>query len=328
MITENFDSQSLRKSTVAFGALFNNVQFIKKDVDGNELKRFKVPLAFGSKEKYLAKLTEDPTLTKGTQLALPRMAFSLVGMRPDPTRKQQTMLRNRSTTTDNPLIMNSQFVPVPYDLTFELNIISREISDGLQILGMIVPNFTPDYTVTVVYNASIGDIATKDTPIILEGVTYDDNTIGPVDETRVVIWTLTFTMKAYMFGIERSQSQIKNVRIDFYTDGLTPEPIMAANNFVFANTTRGSNTYVLTQDVTNVINVNSVITIVDSSIKVTSVSANTIRGNVIFSTTTQSQQVYLNTPSSVLVTRYTANVNPESASISDNYVIDEMIEDF
>lgn len=96
MIGDPFDAQSVRKATVAFGALFNNITLLKKDANGNELKRIKVPLAYGSKEKYLARITEDSQNKLATQLALPRMGFSLVGMAYDPARKQQTMLKNRS----------------------------------------------------------------------------------------------------------------------------------------------------------------------------------------------------------------------------------------
>ncbi len=171
----NFDSHSIRKATVAFGALFNSIFLKKEDADGNEIKRIKVPLAYGSKEKYLARLTEDPENKRPTQLPLPRMAFNLAGMAYDPMRKQQTMIRNRSAIVGNPNKMHTQFVPVPFDLYFELQIMTREMSDGLEILGMILPYFTPDYTVNIAYSSTIGIQTHKDTPILLNNVVNLDN---------------------------------------------------------------------------------------------------------------------------------------------------------
>ncbi len=328
MIGENFDSESVRKATVAFGALFNTITLMKKDGDGNELKRIKVPLSYGSKEKYLARISEDATNQKPTQLALPRMAFSLVGMSYDPQRKQQTMLKNRSPINSNPNKLNTQFVPVPYDLYFELQIMTREISDGLQIIGQILPWFTPDYTVNIVYNSTIGELANKDTPIILNNTSFDDTTEGASGEVRLVVWTLNFTMKAWVFGPDRTQSQIKRVQIDFYIDGLTPIPELVEGQPVFVNTTRGSNVFVTSSNVAGIVNANSIVTFAGNTVKINNSNNTILTGNVRFTTDAQTMPLYFNAPSTVIVSRYSAQVTPNTATISDQYVLDEMFEDY
>lgn len=328
MIGENYDPQSLRKATIAFGALFNNIILEKKDVDGNEIKRIKVPLAYGSKEKYLARILEDRENNRPTQLPLPRMAFTLIGVAYDASRKQQTLIKNRSPISSNPYKLNTQYVPVPFDMVFELQIMTREISDGLQIIGMILPYFTPDYTVNIAYSSTIGERANKDTPVILDSIVFDDTTEGPSGETRLVVWTLTFTMKGYVFGPERTQSQIKQVIVNFYTDGLTPTPVLANGTLVYISTTRGSNTFVASANVANIVNVGHVVIAAGNTIRITSSDGDTLKGNVIFTTDLQSIPLEFNQPNSVIVSRYTANVVPNTALITDTYTIEEMFEDY
>jgi hypothetical protein len=324
----DFDNHSIRKATAAFGALFNNIILVKRDSNGNELKRVKIPLAYGSKEKYLAILTEDPEKKRATQLPVPRMAYSLVGLSYDAGRKQQTMLKNKSAIAGNPLKLNTQFVPVPYDLMFDLNIITREISDGLEIIGKILPFFTPDYTVSIKYSDTIGQQATKDTPIILSNTTFEDNTVGPSGEVRLIIWTLSFIMKAYVFGPETSQSQIKKVQISFFNDGLTPTDITISGIPVTAISHRGSNTLYTSANVAGLVNANDSIIVDGTTIRVTGVSSNVLTSNLIFTTDAQQLSLQYNNPSTVMVARYTAEVTPNTALITDNYVITDLFEDF
>ena len=61
----HFYNRSIRKIVVAFGTIFNDIQLVRYTKDGLTPKEiFKVPLSYGSKEKYLTRITSDPSLTK------------------------------------------------------------------------------------------------------------------------------------------------------------------------------------------------------------------------------------------------------------------------
>ena len=63
-------------------------------------------------------------------------------------------------------------MPVPYNMDFELVVMSKQSDDALQIVEQILPFFQPDYTITLNDNSTMG--TTRDVPIILNNVTYED----------------------------------------------------------------------------------------------------------------------------------------------------------
>ena len=69
--------------------------------------------------------------------------------------------------------MSQQFMPVPYNMDFEVFVMAKNSDDALQIVEQILPFFQPDYTVTLNDNTDMG--TTRDVPIVLTNVTYEDN---------------------------------------------------------------------------------------------------------------------------------------------------------
>ena len=99
---------------VAFGTLFNDIVLVRYNKTGTEeFERTRVPLSYGSKEKYITRLSSDPTLTKSINVYVPRMAFDLVGINYDSTRKMNTLGKNFAVTQSNAI--NSQYSPIPYN---------------------------------------------------------------------------------------------------------------------------------------------------------------------------------------------------------------------
>ena len=134
----HFYYQLTRKYVILFGNMFNNVSLIKTNKDtGVEIERLKVPIVYAPKEKYYARLRSDPDLERPMQVILPRMSFELTGFTYDASRKQNSLLRsakgNSSTRT------SSQYMGVPYDLTFDLQIYARNVDDGTHIVEQILP---------------------------------------------------------------------------------------------------------------------------------------------------------------------------------------------
>jgi len=206
-----FYHSSLRKLVSAFGVLFNDVFIVRTFKDGAEKERVRVPLAYGPKEKYLARAQQDPTLNRPVAITLPRMSFVITSLRYAGARKLNTIHKNTKITSDNRTLMR-QFNPVAYDVDFELSIMVKNIDDGNQIIEQILPFFTPDFTITI---NSIPSLSLKDDlPITLHNVSYSDNYDDSWEKRREIIWTLSFTAQALFYGPIREQEVITTVQSD------------------------------------------------------------------------------------------------------------------
>ena len=192
----HFYHRTIRKVVVAFGTLFNNIQLIRYTKDlSQELERFRVPLSYGSKEKYITRLFSDPNLVKSIAIAVPRISFELTGINYDSSRKQISSIRNFS--ANNSSRLNTQFVPIPYNFDFSMSVYVRNTEDGTQILEQILPYFTPDFNVTVDFIPGMDQ--KYDLPIILNSVNTTTEYEGDFSSTRYITWDLEFTAKGYIW---------------------------------------------------------------------------------------------------------------------------------
>ena len=197
-----------RKTIVAFGTLFNNIELRRQD------EVMKVPLAYGPKDKFLARLDQVPDPTnKRVQITLPRIGFEISGVSYDPTRKvaPTQKIKIPSTSTKN----KQMFMPVPYNISFELAIISKNQDDGLQILEQILPVFQPHYNLSIKLVPSMNE--TKDVPIVLQNIDYEDTYEGDFATRRAIIYTLQFTAKTFLYGPVTESKIIKKASVDYYT---------------------------------------------------------------------------------------------------------------
>lgn len=231
----HFYYQLTRKYVVLFGNIFNNIALIRRNKDtGLEIERIKIPINYGPKEKYVTRISQDPDLQKEVAMTLPRMSFELVGMNYDPGRKQNSLLRTAKANTATRVA--SQYMGVPYNLQFELNIYSRYIDDGNHIVEQILPYFTPDYTVTINSIPELGFL--KDIPIILDTVSQNIQYEGNYDAVRFVNHTLTFTVKAYYYGPISTPKIIRKVFANIFND-----PTLQAGYLTRLNLESGSGTF-------------------------------------------------------------------------------------
>jgi hypothetical protein len=190
-----FSNRTIRKIVVAFGTIFNDISVVRYNKTGVEQDRFKVPLSYGSKEKYMTRIMSDPNLTKSIATAVPRISFNLEGLSYDNSRKQISTLQNFNYSSQDGL--KTQYVPVPYDFNFTASIYVRNTEDGTQIVEQILPFFTPDFTVTVDFINTMGK--NYDLPIILNSVTTSTEYEGDMLGTRLITWDLDFTVKGYIW---------------------------------------------------------------------------------------------------------------------------------
>ena len=221
MFGQYFYNESMRRMTVAFGQLFNKIQVKRKNSTGDTIQSISVPLAYAPKEKFLTRLDQQPSLDeRELAITLPRMSFEISGISYDGSRKLTRVQKYKTVKTDKEgKVMNYNYTPVPYNISYTLNIFTATAESGLQIVEQILPFFQPDYTVTVIAVPEL-DIK-RDVPIILNDVEYDDSYNGDFTSRRAVIYTLNFTAKTYLFGPANTQKVIKEVQSDLYTD--TPE---------------------------------------------------------------------------------------------------------
>ncbi len=209
MLGTYFYHEILRKTVVAFGTLFNNIELRRSD------EVMKVPLAYGPKQKFLARLDQVPDPTnKRVSITLPRISFEINGINYDASRKVSPTQKIK-VAKDNDENKNV-FMPVPYNLSFELAIISKNQEDGLQILEQILPFFQPHYNLSVKLLPSMSE--TKDVPVVLNSIDYEDDYEGDFQTRRAIIYTLQFTVKTYLYGPVTDAKTIKKVITDMYTD--------------------------------------------------------------------------------------------------------------
>ena len=248
MLGTYYYHEIMRKTIVAFGTLFNQIYIRHDDSAGNTYSEMKVPLAYGPSQKFLARLEQQADLNKPVQITLPRMSFEMTSVNYDSTRKTGVTQTFKASDGTN---MKKVYMPVPYNVGFELNVLTKMNDDALQIVEQILPYFQPSFNLTVDLVKSIGE--KRDIPIVLDSINFQDDYEGDFSTRRALIYTLNFTAKTYLFGpiAESSEGLIKKVQVDYYPDTntktakrvqrytVTPDPVTAGpdDDFGFSETT-------------------------------------------------------------------------------------------
>ena len=221
---EYFYNEILRRTVIAFGSLFNGIEIKHTDSSNNIVSVIKVPLAYGPTQKFLARLEQSADLSKKTQITLPRMSFEFTGLTYDASRKVTTTQTFTTKDPANGAETKKAFMPVPYNMQFELSIMSKLNDDCLQIVEQILPYFQPAYTLTVDLVESINE--KRDIPIVLENITMQDDYEGDFNSRRVLLYTLRFTAKTYLFGPLSSATKdiVKKTTVSYITGDTTSAP--------------------------------------------------------------------------------------------------------
>jgi hypothetical protein len=214
---EYFYNEILRRTIISFGTLFNDISIKKTDSSDNVVSVVKVPLAYGPTEKFLARINQSPDLNKQFSITLPRMSFEFTGLTYDPSRKVTTTQVFTVKDPNDGTESKKSYMPVPYNMQFELSIMAKLNDDALQIVEQILPYFQPAYNLTIELVESIKE--KKDVPIVLENITMQDDYEGDFSQRRVLLYTLRFTAKTYLFGPTSSATKdiIKKAKISYLT---------------------------------------------------------------------------------------------------------------
>lgn len=290
---EYFYHEILRKTIVSFGNLFNNITIKHRNENDDVFSTLKVPLAYGPTQKFLARLEQSAELNKPVQITLPRMSFEFIGLSYDGSRKVTTTQSFISPSVADKKDIRKSYMPVPYNMEFELSIMAKLNDDMLQIIEQILPYFQPSYNLTVDLVSTIGE--KRDIPVVFDGISMQDDYEGDFSTRRVLLYTLKFVAKTYLFGpisgSSISSDIIKKVSIGYVSGDLTKTPTRELTYTVEPRATKsytGNIVTALSNDISEsstTINVgdaqsiskNSYIVIDEEEMYVTSVSGNTLK---------------------------------------------------
>jgi hypothetical protein len=211
MLGPHFYNEAIRKTVIAFGTLFNNIEIRKFDPDtGDVIESEKVPLAYGPKNKFLVQLEEN-TANKKVTITLPRMYFEMTGLEYDTSRKTSSINKIKAVINDNGQELRTQYVPVPYDMIFDVGILAKSQDDGLQILEQILPYFQPALNISVNFIPDMEE--SRDISCVLNSIDYIDDWTDDFMQRRSITWSLRFTVKSYIYGPYNKADVIRKARI-------------------------------------------------------------------------------------------------------------------
>lgn len=175
----------------------------------------KVPLAYGPTQKFLARIEQQAELNKPVAMTLPRLSFEMTSIQYDATRKANVTQTFKASDGTN---LKKVYLPVPYNIGFQLNLMTKLQDDALQVVEQILPYFQPAFTLSIDLVDSIGE--KRDIPITLDNVSFTDDYEGDFSTRRIMIYTFNFTAKTYLFGpiAESTEGLIRKVQVDVYAD--------------------------------------------------------------------------------------------------------------
>jgi hypothetical protein len=248
MLSVSFYHSLIKKYVVVFGTLFNNIKIQRVNAETGDTQNIRVPIAYGPKDKFLARMEGNPDGIASQSITLPRIAFELTGLQYAPDRKLQTTIANYTANNVNgKSVYKKVYQPVPYDLKFTLSVMAKTTEDATKIVEQILPYFTPEWTISAKLLQDFDLVV--DLPIILESVNIDDNYESDFKTRRTLIYTLEFTLKGCFYGPTTQSKLIKFATVQLHNpEGninsansnnpavvLTVQPGMDANGVATSN---------------------------------------------------------------------------------------------
>ena len=319
---EYFYHEIFRKTIIAFGTLFNNITIKQTNSADDIVNVMKVPLAYGPTQKFLARLEQSPDLNKPVQITLPRMSFEFTGITYDSSRKVSVTQQFTVKDSTDGSVVKKAFMPVPYNMQFELSIMSKLNDDALQIVEQILPYFQPSYnlTVTLVEN---GINEKRDIPIVLENITMQDDYEGNFTTRRVLLYTLRFTAKTYLFGPMSTATKdiIKSASVSYLTGTDTNNTTRALSYTVSPRAIQNYTGQILTNLSSDITTTDTIITVNDPS----SITNNTyldIEGEEVFVTNISGNKVTVERgKDNTKITPHLAGAAVKPITSSDNNLV-------
>jgi hypothetical protein len=214
-----FYNGTIRKFIILFGRMFNDIDVIRSSETLNQ--NIRVPIAYGPKEHWLARLRQDPVDTRSVAVQLPRLSFELTGMEADQTRTLNKMHKMTAVNSDAKKL-TSQYTPVPYNFNMSLYGMFSNNEDAVQVVEQIIPFFRPEWTASVKLIDELDEYF--DVPTIMNDMSIEDSYEADFSSRRAIIYTFNFTMKGYLWGPIRNRGVINRTVVDMVAQD-TANPI-------------------------------------------------------------------------------------------------------
>lgn len=204
---QHFYFGSIRKATYLVGTIFDNIKISR---DGQV---FAVPVRYGKKDVWYKKIVENFKTREDSDIVtnqtFPIISYELASIDFDATRSMHKMnyVRGESIDSNGNKIHYKQFQPVPYNVSYNVTIITKYTEDGLQIIEQVLPYFNPVVNFRVVDNRDTNryyDVAIN----IVGGVTPEDNYQSGFDENRLITWPIQLVAKINLHHPLIEQKQI------------------------------------------------------------------------------------------------------------------------
>lgn len=237
MFGGHFYHGTIRRFVSVFGSLFNDIRVIR--TGGSSLR---VPLAYGPKDKFLARIDEQTDLeAPKVAIKLPRMSFEILNIVYD---TQSKLNRNNRIQSGESMM----YTYAPYNISLSLSVMAKNQDDALQILEQIVPYFQPEYTVTI--KEGFSELIRTDVPITLSSIDMTEDYEGDFMSRRAIIYTLSFDAKVRFYGPERKSGTIKKVIVNTL-DTINPNGYETQSVEVVPNTANPTDEYELVEELSS-----------------------------------------------------------------------------
>jgi len=220
----------IRRYVVYFGTLFNDLKVVRTDASGITSEVIEVPIEYAAKDKILARVSADPAIARQASVVLPRMSFKFNSLIYDGQRKLGATIRRAFKDSNNSGKLSTVYTPVPYNLSFSLFLYVKNMEDGNKIMEQILPFFTPEWNATLILIDS--PQIKMDVPVQLDSVEMEDLFDQSFKDRKVLIWTLNFTMKAFLYGPVYSTPLIKFSTANIFVATGTNDPLQGDNTAV------------------------------------------------------------------------------------------------
>jgi len=203
---------AVRKVVAAFGALFKDISIERVGSDGTVVQTLLVPITYAPKQRFY-QMIENAGLDSNearVNIVFPRMAYELTSIFYDSTRKLNAQSQVPGALVNG--YRQIQYAPVPYNVTFAVYLGVKNTEDGLRVIEQILPFFQPSFNVSIWEMDSNG--VSRDVPVTLQNIDFDDSYDGEVKTERTVTWTLTFQAGIWLHGPTKEALEIKQASVN------------------------------------------------------------------------------------------------------------------
>ena len=159
-------------------------------------------------------------------------------------------------------------MPVPYNMGFELSVMTKLNDDMLQITEQILPYFQPSYTLPIKLLGDLREVV--NVPVQIESISMEDDYEGNFDTRRALVYTFRFVAKTNLYGpiSDVSADVIKKVQVGYVSGQRTSSGQSYQRDVTYSVVPRATKDYngnVLTQLAEDVDTTETVITVHDGS---------------------------------------------------------------